>query len=150
MLKSIRNDLMHLLNMMEAIGKIEIYLNDCNSAEVLYELNEQLNFNAILNLLTHIGDTTSKISDQLKESDSSIEWQKIKDLRNRITHDYISIDVAIIFRILRDDIPLFKKNLSQIVKEMLKNGSFDRTEYELAKTSRFYNHIDFDSISSTS
>jgi len=64
MLKSIHNDLMHLLNMMESIGKIAVYSRGCKTAEALFDLNEQLNYNAILNLLAHIGDTTVKLSDQ--------------------------------------------------------------------------------------
>lgn len=31
MLKSVHNDLMHLLNMMESIGKIGIYSSECNA-----------------------------------------------------------------------------------------------------------------------
>ncbi len=68
MLKSIRNDLMHLLNILESIGKIGIYLKNGSTAEELFNLNKQLNYNAILNLLAHIGDTTSKIYNQIKES----------------------------------------------------------------------------------
>ncbi len=146
MLKSIHNDLVHLLNMMESIGKIGLYLSGCKTAEALFELNEQLNYNAILNLLAHIGDTTVKLSDQIKESYPTTEWQKIKDLRNRITHDYVGIDVAVIFRILQHEIPELEKSLSRILKEMLKNGSFDTTEFNLAKTGHFYKHIRFDLI----
>ena len=150
MLKSIHNDLMHLLNMMESIGKIGVYSSECHTAEALFELNEQLNYNAILNLLAHIGDTIVKLSDQIKESYPTTEWQKIKNLRNRITHDYIGIDVAVIFRILQQEIPALEKELSHIIKEMVENGSFDSTEFALAKTSRFYKHIRFDLFSPSS
>ena len=146
MLKSIRNDLMHLLNMMESIGKIGVYANGCKTAEDLFELNEQLNYNAILNLLAHVGDTTVKLSDQIKEIYPKIEWQKIKDLRNRIAHDYVGIDVAVIFRIIQKEMPALKISLSGIIEEMLENGSFDITEFDLAKTSLFYKHIRFDLI----
>jgi uncharacterized protein with HEPN domain len=149
MLKSIRNDLMHLLNILESIGKIRVYSQDCDSAEGLFELNEQLNYNAILNLLAHIGDTTTKLSDQIKESHIAIEWQKIKDLRNRITHDYVGVDVAVIFRVMQQDIPTLEKSLSFIIKELLEKDSFDTAEFELAKSSRFYKHIRFDLIASS-
>ena len=146
MLSSIHNDLMHLLNMMESIGKISLYASSSKTAEELFELNEQLNYNAILNMLAHIGDTTVKISDQIKELYPAIEWQKIKDLRNRIAHDYVGIDVAVIFRIIKKEIPALEISLSGIIKEMLENGSFDIAEFNLAKTSKFYKHIHFEPI----
>jgi len=143
MLKSISNDLMHLLNMIEAISKINMYSKDCVTAEAFYDLNEQLNYNAVLNLLTHIGETTTKISDQLRQMYSKVGWQTIKDLRNRISHDYVGIDVAIIFRIIQNEIPILERQLFQIISEQVGNGSFNRDEYELAKKSSFYKQINF-------
>mgnify|MGYP000925457110 CR=1 FL=1 len=53
MLPGIRNDLMYLLNILESIEKILLYSKDCNGAETFYELNDQLNFNASLNLFAN-------------------------------------------------------------------------------------------------
>ncbi len=55
MLTSIRNDLMYCLNMLESIEKILLYAHNCDDAEEFYQLNEQLNFNATLNLLANLG-----------------------------------------------------------------------------------------------
>lgn len=66
MLPSIRNDLMYLLNILESIEKILIYSKDCSDAETFYELNDQLNFNATLNLFANIGENVNKISKELK------------------------------------------------------------------------------------
>jgi uncharacterized protein with HEPN domain len=45
---------------------------------------------------------------------SRIEWRKIIGLRNRIVHDYFSIDVEIVWEIVQKDLPVFKSKLSQI------------------------------------
>ena len=39
-----------------------------------------------------------------------LEWQKIKNLRNRITQDYIGFDVTVIFRILQQELPALEKD----------------------------------------
>jgi uncharacterized protein with HEPN domain len=93
MLASIKNDLMYLLNIEEYIGKIQKYTENINSPEELYELNDQLNFNGSINLLVNIGENVSRISNELKAEYTEIEWQQIKDFRNKIVHDYVGIDL---------------------------------------------------------
>ena len=64
---SIKNDLMYLLNILECIEKIILYSADCSDAEAFYENNEQMNFNATLNLLANMGENIGKISYELEE-----------------------------------------------------------------------------------
>ena len=57
MLQNKKNDLLYLLNILESIVKILLYAADTQDAEAFYQLNDQLNFNASLNLLTNIGES---------------------------------------------------------------------------------------------
>ena len=57
MLQNKKNDLLYLLNILESIVKIRLYAADTQDAEAFYQLNDQLNFNASLNLLTNIGES---------------------------------------------------------------------------------------------
>jgi uncharacterized protein with HEPN domain len=50
MLPQIKNDLLYLLNILESIEKINLYIGDIDNAEDFYYANDQLNFNATLNL----------------------------------------------------------------------------------------------------
>lgn len=68
MLPGIKNDLMYLLNIIESTEKILLYSENCSDAEAFYEMNDQLNFNASLNLFTNIGENIGKISDELKQA----------------------------------------------------------------------------------
>ena len=70
-----------------------IYFADSTDADTFFQMNDQLNFNAALNLLANIGESTSKISEDLKMEYPKINWTKIKDFRNRIVHDYLGIDL---------------------------------------------------------
>ena len=97
MLPDAKNDLMYLLNIIESIEKIAIYVKECGNAETFYSFNDQLNYNASLNLFANIGENSGKISEELKQHYSEIEWKKLKGFRNRVVHDYINIDAFIVF-----------------------------------------------------
>ena len=146
MLPDIRNDLMYLLNIIESIEKILLYSKNCSNAEAFYEMNDQLNFNASLNLFATIGENIGKISDKLKQVYSDIDWKQIKDLRNRVVHDYVNIDTLTIFDIIKNDLTSLKNELMNIIAIELDNGNFDSEEYKDAKKSFYYRHINFEGI----
>jgi uncharacterized protein with HEPN domain len=147
MLPDEQNDLLYLLNILEYIGKIQNYTENLDNAEALFEYNEQMNLNASLTLLANIGENTAKLSDALKNGYTDIEWQKIHGFRNRIVHDYMGIDLAIVYGIIADDLPKIKTEIEDIVKVKTIQGTFDPNEIELCKGSRYYKHVDFSNLS---
>jgi len=137
------NDLLYLLNILEYSGKIWKYTENIASAEALYEFNEQLNLNASLTLLANIGENVGKISEELKQEYQGIEWQNIKDFRNKIVHDYAGIDIYIVFEIITEDLRKLKPEIEQIIVKNIEQKVFNIDELNLAKESIFYKHIDF-------
>jgi len=143
MLPNEKNDLMYLINILEYIGKIWKYTEGVNDAEELFELNEQLNLNASLTLMANIGENISKISEKLKHEYSNIEWQQIKDFRNRIVHDYTGIDLAIVYEVIANDFRILKPEFERIIKEQIEKKVFDIEEIKICKESNFYKYIDY-------
>lgn len=146
MLPEIKNDLLHLLNILESCEKVLLYTKEYNNAEELYNSKEQINYNASLTLLSNIGEAILKISNKLKEIYKEIEWQKIKNFRNRVVHDYEGLDIFIVYKIVKEQIPKLKKEIKKIIRNGLKLEYFDIQEYKISKESKYYKHIDFDEI----
>jgi len=146
MLPNEKNDLMYIINILEYIGKIWKYTEGVNDADELYDLNEQMNLNASLTLIANIGENVSKISDELKKENPNIEWQQIKDFRNRIIHDYMGIDMAIVFEAITNDFKILKPELEKIIKEKIKNKIFDIEEIKICIESNYYKYINFEKI----
>ena len=146
MLSNIKNDLMYLLNILEYIGKIQKYTVNINSPEELYELNDQLNFNGSINLLANIGENISRISNELKVEYTEIEWQQIKDFRNKIVHDYVGIDLMLTYDIIKNDLKKLQSKIEEIIKTKITEKIFDIEEINLSKNSKYYTHVKFEKI----
>jgi uncharacterized protein with HEPN domain len=146
MLANIKNDLMYLLNILEYIGKIQKYTEEINSPEKLYELNDQLNFNGSINLLANIGENVSRISNELKEEYAEIEWQQIKDFRNKIVHDYVGIDLILTYDIIKNDLNNLQPRIEEIIKTKIIEKIFDIEEINLSKDSKYYTHVRFEKM----
>ncbi|MDR3266835.1 MAG: DUF86 domain-containing protein [Tannerella sp.] len=143
---NIKNDLLYLLGILESVGKIELYTEPCPTADVFYFYNDQLNFNASLNLIANIGELSAKISTELKNACPQIEWQKIKDFRNRIVHDYAGLDIYIVFKIIKTELPVLKEEIEKIIKDKLLSSVFDKEEVKIAQGSFVYSHVNFTKI----
>ena len=65
--------------------------------------------------LIQIGELAGKVSAETVNSNTEIPWRAIKGMRNIHAHDYGSIDYAMVWNTLRDDIPDLKRKLSKIL-----------------------------------
>lgn len=142
MLKNRKNDLLYLLNIIEYIEKISLYSNSFENPETLYETNDQMNYNAILSLLTQIGENSTKLSDETK-NEYPYPWKDIVGLRNRIAHDYTGINIFIVFQTIKYSLPSLKEKAYQIIKDGISENIFDKSELLSTKESNYYSHIDF-------
>jgi uncharacterized protein with HEPN domain len=142
----LKNDLLYLLRILEAIEKIVLYSNHFEDPLHFFDVNDGKEFNACMMLLSVIGEETNKISDELKEKYADVEWKKIKDFRNRIVHDYTGLDRFITFDIIKKNVPILKPTINQIIYSELRVGNFDIEEFDISKTSPYLKHVDFKSI----
>ena len=138
-----RNDLFHLLGMLESLLKIQKYTQAIHSTEELLEKEDQMVFNACLTLLANIGESINKLSDTAKAGIASENIQAIRGMRNRIVHDYAGLDSFIVYNTIKNDLDPLKDSFVKIIHEGLVNKSFDEGEFEAAKSSGFYKFIDF-------
>jgi uncharacterized protein with HEPN domain len=69
--------------------------------------------------IEHIGESVNLFSGEfVKENKEQIPFKKIKSLRNRIAHDYISVNFKTIWRIVKNEIPLLETFCTKKIKEI--------------------------------
>jgi uncharacterized protein with HEPN domain len=96
-----------------------------------------LNFNGSINLLANIGENVSRISNKLKEEYTEIEWQQIKDFRNKIVHDYAETDLILTYNIIKNDLRKLQPRIEEIIKAKNAEKIFDTEEINLSKDSKY-------------
>ncbi|MGL1904290.1 MAG: DUF86 domain-containing protein [Fibrobacterales bacterium] len=144
MLADPKNDMFHFLSILESIGKIRAYIKGISTPEEFFETSDQMVYNAVLTLLTNIGETVGKMSEDSQVQCTDIA--NIKALRNRIAHNYTGIDSFIIYDVATIKLSVLGNEIFSAFEHYLKEKVFDSEEYMIAKESTFYRHIDFDKI----
>lgn len=65
--------------------------------------------------ISQIGELVKNISKETMEKYPNIEWIIIKNLRNKIVHDYEGIKLTFIWDIISNDLPELKEKLERII-----------------------------------
>lgn len=55
---------------------------------------------AILRNLETLSDATAQLPQDWKDEFSTVNWQRIKDFRNRLAHGYMSVNLDIIWQVI--------------------------------------------------
>lgn len=141
-----KNNLLHCLVMLNAAGKTLFFAHDYDDPWEFYHADNQARFDASQMLLGVIGEQIPKLADPLKQNHAHIPWKQIRSVRNIIFHDYSGVDYREIFRIIKQELPVFKTQLETLIRDECFNGNFDPAEIELVRDNEFYRFIDFDAL----
>lgn len=60
---------------------------------------------ALVKLIEIIGEAASKLSAEMRTSTPQIPWSDITGMRHRLVHDYRDIDLVLVWRTVRENIP---------------------------------------------
>ena len=65
-----------------------------------------------------IGEYSARISDNLKNKFTDIEWQLMKATRNYYVHVYKGIDWKRVWETIQTDIPVFENKVENILSQL--------------------------------
>ena len=68
------------------------------------EENEVL-IDSVMFRLIQISENSDRLTDAFKLQHASIPWRAMKGLRNRIVHEYGSVDLSVVYDTVQRDIP---------------------------------------------
>ncbi len=78
------------------------------------ELNKnEILLDSMLFRLIQISENAKSLSDDYKKHHSDVPWTAIYGLRNKIVHDYGSVDLSIVYTTLKEDIPNLLRIMSR-------------------------------------
>lgn len=105
------NDRARLNLMLEAIENIESFTEQVSTYEA-FESNKILCHAVVYNLQC-IGENVYKLSRDYIQNHPQMDWEAIEGLRHVLVHDYYQVNMKMVWRILKKDLPGLKAFLVQ-------------------------------------
>ena len=95
-------------HILEAIGKIERYIAGMDFDSFA---QDEKTVDAVVRELTVIGEAAANISEDFEAKNNHIAFYEAKGMRNRIVHEYWSVDEKVVWTTCQSDLKELKEQL---------------------------------------
>ncbi len=93
----------YLLDILIAAKRAKEFATDLTWEEFQ---KSDLHQNAIMRTLEIIGEAARRVSEEFKAAHPEMPWKEMVGMRNRLIHEYFSIDVEKVWDAVQNDIPV--------------------------------------------
>lgn len=107
---SLEADLVYLAHMLECISRVNQY---CEGGESSFRQSSLIQDAVIRNLQT-MAEASQQLSEPTKGIASDVPWRAISGFRNIIVHDYLGVDLDMVWQVVVADLPLLHAALLKI------------------------------------
>ena len=110
-----KDDLAFIEHILDSINAIEKFSKNLKKEKLI---SDRLKQSAIVREIEIIGEAVKNVSESLKNKHQEIAWKEIAGTRDKIIHHYFSVDLNIVWNIIKINIPDLKIKISKIKKEL--------------------------------
>ena len=112
-----KDDLAFIEHILDSINAIEDFSKGITKEELT---SNRLRQSAIVREMEIIGEAIKNISKKTRSKYNEVRWKEIVGTRDKIVHHYFGIDFNIIWDIIKKHLPLLKKQMKEILKDLEK------------------------------
>jgi uncharacterized protein with HEPN domain len=104
-----------LYDIIESIELIETYIAGKEEKDFIKSIGMQ---DQVIRRLEIIGEAVKSLPKEWKDKTDYTEWKQIAGMRDFLIHQYFRIDCKIVWNTVKRDIPLLKKAVLEIKKNI--------------------------------
>jgi uncharacterized protein with HEPN domain len=101
-------------DILDAMDKAELVLEGITFEE--FEADFRINF-AVVRALEIIGEAAKRLPTDLRQQYPHVPWRNMAGMRDRIIHGYDSVDLQIVWDVVKVDNPRIKPQIQQILAD---------------------------------
>ena len=109
-----RRDSVFIAQMVEA-AEAALEFTDGQTAESF--VDDRLVGYAVVRAVQLVGQAAHRVSAELQAAHPEIPWREMIGMRNVVVHDYADVDLSLVWKTVREDLPGLIERLNTILEE---------------------------------
>ena len=111
---SMQSDDQYLRDILQASRDAREFLDGLTYSDFL---GSRLHQSAVMREIIVVGEAASSIGEDALAEHDQLPWSEMVGMRHRLTHGYYRVDLSIVWRTVRDDIPRLIGQLERIAPD---------------------------------
>ena len=106
-----KDDRVYLGHIRDAIHDIEEYTAGGRDAF----MSDRMRQDAVIRKLEIIGEAVKHLVEETTQRRPDIPWKRIAGMRDRLTHDYFGVDLALVWTAVERDVPQLRSAVDELL-----------------------------------
>lgn len=106
-------DRVYIEHILESVSNIESFVGGKTYDEFV---GDRLLQDGVIRELEIIGEAAKNISAEFKDSNQAIPWKDMTGMRDKLIHDYFSINLDAVWDVVKKDLEPLKSALKDLIK----------------------------------
>lgn len=107
-----KNNKLYLYHLLECMERIKLYSSSGENEFAKSTLIQD----AVIRNLEIIGEATKNISIEFRQQHLEIPWREMAGLRDVLIHDYMGVDVKIVWNVIKNELPKVEEQIRLLIK----------------------------------
>jgi uncharacterized protein with HEPN domain len=107
-----KDDRLYLIHIRETLARIKKFTGGGKQEFIASELIRD----ATIRNLQVLTESTQRLSGDFKQQHSDINWQGMAGFRNVLVHGYLSIDLELVWDVIKHQIPELRRKLQEVFR----------------------------------
>jgi uncharacterized protein with HEPN domain len=106
-------DKLYLEHILLSIKKIKSFCKDVTYVQ--FSQNDLIQ-SAVIRELEIIGEASKHVSEKIRKDNPEIPWRLIAGTRDKLIHDYMGVDVYLVWDIYKKHLPLLQRQIKKLLE----------------------------------
>lgn len=104
----------YLQDILDAVNDIESFVGNMSYEDFK---KDKKTLNAVVRSIEIIGEASKNIPGALKAKHKELPWKRMIGMRDKLVHAYFGVDVEILWKAIKEDIPPLRKSIQKMLKD---------------------------------
>ncbi len=110
-----RDYLDYIQDIVDSIIDIENFIGKMSFNEFS---QDKKTLNAVVRSLEVIGEAAKRVPESLRKKYPKLPWKEMARMRDKLIHGYFGVDVEIVWKVVKDEMPPLKPSIEQVLKDL--------------------------------